>query len=415
METSNNTVSPQTIFSWALYDFANTIFSMNVISLYFALWVTVDMAGEDIFYSVALSGSLILAAIVEPITGAMSDVYGRRIPFLFFFTAICCLFTALIGTANSLLVGLALFVVANVGYEVANVFYNALLPEISTKENIGRISGYGVALGYVGTIFGLLLTKPFLLSSGRQAVFLPTGAIFFLFAIPCLLFVKDKNCKTLSPTPSFSSAFKKSFLRIKDTFTESHKYPGLIRYLAGLFIFFNAVNTCIIFMSVYTKKVIGFSDTDIITFYIVSTIFAITGSFIFGFITDKIGSKHSLVISIFIWCSGLFIAFISNNPKMFWLAGPLIGIALGSTWVSSRALLVELCPCEKIGEVFGLYGVAGKSSSVVGSLIWGLTVLLLGTTGLLKYRIAIFLQIMFVILGWFVLRKVPGRFGNIKC
>ncbi|MFH2070322.1 MAG: MFS transporter [Elusimicrobiota bacterium] len=395
------------VLYWMLYDFANTIYSMNVVSLYFALWITVDKKGEDIFYSIALSVSMIMAAILEPLTGAMSDIHGRKIPFLLVFTLVCCVATGLIGTASTLVIGLIFFAIANTAYEAANVFYNALLYDISTKENIGRISGYGVGLGYIGTIFGLLMVKPFVVAGGRQSAFIPTSILFFLFSVPCLFLIRE-------PIPAekkiFKIEIKKALQRIKDTFRQSQKYPGVIRFVLAAFVFFNAINTCIIFMSVYTKKVIGFSDPEMVTFYIISTTFAILGSFLFGFLTDRLGAKKALSISLGIWLTGLTIAMLTASRGIFYLVGPLVGIGLGSTWVSSRALAVQIAPEGKIGEIFGLYGLAGKSSAILGSLVWGITVLAFGFLGLFKYRIAIFVQCLFIIIGWFILRGVP--YGN---
>ena len=183
------------IASWAFYDFANTIFSMNVISLYFALWVTVDHGGQDILYSVALSGSMFAVAISVPFFGAISDQTGKRVFPLTILTIISVVATALIGQSSQLLVGLFLFIIANYCYQSALVFYNGMLPDVARQSNVGMISGYGVALGYMGSIAGLLLVRPFVEAGGRSAAFLPTAILFLSFSIPCFFFVKDPNPK----------------------------------------------------------------------------------------------------------------------------------------------------------------------------------------------------------------------------
>ena len=395
-----------TIFSWLMYDFANTIFSMNVISLYFALWVTVDMKGEDILYSLALSGSMLLAALFSPIMGAISDRLEKRIPFLIFFTFICCVFTALIGLANKLFLGLLLFAIANFCYQIAAIFYNALLPQISAKGRIGRLSGYGTGLGYCGTIAGLLLVRPFVLKYGRQAAFIPTAIFFLLFSLPCFLFVKDA---LVSKRNKFELQIREAFKKTKETFVNIKKYPGLFNFLIAAFIALNAINTIIIFMSVYAKKVVGFTDSEIITFYIVSTVFAILGSFVTGFISDKFGSKRTLSIVLGLWCITTLLAAISFSKTVFWIVGPLAGICLGATWTSARALVVDLSPPQMVGEVFGFYGLAGKSASIIGPLIWGLCVWAFGFLGILRYRLAIFSLLLFLGLGFIILQKVPNN------
>ena len=395
-----------TIFSWAMYDFANTIFAMNVISLYFALWVTVDMKGEDILYSWVLSGSMLLAALSSPIMGAVSDRLGRRMPFLIFFTLICCAFTALIGLTNKLALGLLFFAVANFCYQIAAIFYNALLPQISAKNQIGRVSGYGVGFGYCGTIVGLLLVKPFVLKYGRQAAFIPTAFFFLLFSLPCFLFVKDLMVER---TDKFKIRITDSFRKVKETLTRIKEYPGLFNFLIAAFIALNAVNTIIVFMSVYIKKVIGFTDPEIITFYIVSTVFAILGSFVSGFVTDRFGSKRTLSVVLGLWCITILLAAVSFSKTIFWVVGPLTGICLGATWTSARALVVDLSPSQMVGEVFGFYGLVGKSSSIVGPLIWGLTVWAFGFLGIFKYRLAILALLLFLGAGYLFLRKVPNK------
>ena len=389
-----------------MYDFANTIFAMNVISLYFVLWVTVDMKGGDILYSWVLSGSMLLAAISSPIMGAVSDRLGRRMPFLIAFTLICCVFTALIGVANKLFLGLLFFAIANFCYQIAAIFYNALLPQVSDKGQIGRISGYGTALGYCGTIAGLLLVRPIVLKYGRQAAFIPTAVLFILFSLPCFLFVKDRS---VNKKNKFELQIRKTFRKIKETFVHIRKYPGLFNFLIASFIALNAINSIIIFMSVYTKKVIGFTDTEITNFYIVSTIFAILGSFITGFITDRLGSKRTLSIVLGLWCISVFLAAISFSKTVFWIVGPLTGICLGATWTSARALVVDLSPPQIVGEVFGFYGLTGRSAAIIGPLIWGLTVWVFGFLGILKYRLAIFSLLLFLGLGYLFLRKVPDK------
>jgi UMF1 family MFS transporter len=149
------------IASWAFYDFANTIFSMNVISLYFALWVTVDHGGQDILYSMALSSSMLAVAISAPVFGTISDQTGRRSLPLTLLTFISVLTTAVIGQTDQLWVGLLLFIVANYCYQSALVFYNGMLPDVARNSNVGVVSGYGVALGYIGSIAGLSLVAPY--------------------------------------------------------------------------------------------------------------------------------------------------------------------------------------------------------------------------------------------------------------
>jgi MFS transporter, UMF1 family len=371
------------IASWAFYDFANTIFSMNVISLYFALWVTVDHGGQDILYSIALSSSMFAVAICAPIFGTVSDQTGRRCLPLTILTIVSALATALIGQTNQLWVGLFLFVVANYCYQSALVFYNGMLPNVARQSNVGLISGYGVALGYIGSIAGLLLVQPFVDDSGRSAAFIPTAILFLLFAIPCFLFVKDIN-----PKPFYIN-IRQSFQTLKKTISNTSDHFVLLKFFIVHFLILDVVNTIIAFMSVYANKVIGFDGKQITSFLIISTIFAMLGSLIIGWLVKCKGTVFSYNLVLWLWLTALIIILISPGESLFWVAGPIAGVGMGGVWVASRAIVVELSPPEKIGEFFGIYSLAGKTASIIGPLIWGSVVWIFQDTQTLKYRAAV--------------------------
>lgn len=393
-----------TILSWALYDFANTIFAMNIISLHFALWVTLDKQGEDIFYSLALSISMSIIGISMPVIGAISDRYNRKMPFLIFGTLVCVFFTGLIGLIDKLIYGLLFFGIANIGYQIGGMFYNALLSDISSSQNIGRISGFGIGMGYVGSITGLLMVHPFVEYGGRSWAFIPTAILFLLFALPCFIFVKDKDKGKVT---SFKLGIPEAFMRLKQTFLHSKQYPGLITFLIANFIYLDAINTIILFMGVYAKKVILLQEAELVAFLVTATIFAIIGSFGAGFVTDKIGPKKALSLVIGLFTGIILLAGFSFNKYIFWVVGPVAGICMGSVWVTARALMVDLSPQEKVGEFFGLYGLTGKFASIIGPLVWGLVVWGFDFLGILKYRLAVLSLLIFFITGFIILQKVP--------
>jgi UMF1 family MFS transporter len=398
------------IFSWATYNFASTIFSMNVITLYFALWVVVDMHGEDIYYSFALSGSMLFSALSAPIFGAISDKIGKRMPFLILFTILSCIFTALIGFSTNIVMGLIAFSIANFGYQLSNVFYDTLLASVSQYKKIGQVSGIGVGFGYFGTILGLVLVGPFALHYGRPAAFIPTAILFFLFSLPCFIFVKDKRSYLRNKIVSESrNTIITAFAKIKETVVNIKKYSEILRFLIAAFIFLNAIDAVFIFMSVYAKRVVGFGDSEILVLYIFSSVFAILGAFSIGVITDKLGAKRTLMGVLCLWCVAAFLVIISWSKYNFYIIGPLVGISLGGTWTASRTMLVDLAPVHMIGEFFGFYGLIGKTAAIVGSLIWGICVLVFGFLGMLKYRIAVTALLLFLIIGLVILQKVPTK------
>lgn len=389
-------------FSWALYDFANTIFSMNIISLYFVLWLTVDKNCPELYYSLVLAASVLFAGLGMPLIGHISDILKRRVPFLIAFTCGCVFFTILMGLTQTVAFALIFFFFANLFYQLAIVSYNTLLVRVSTTQNVGRTSGLGVSLGYLGAILGLHLVRPFLQSNGIQATFIPTALLFLFFAIPAFIFIKD------SPHPRTSlvqlqagSIFTKLIADIK----ELRQSRPVSNFLISMFLCLNAVNTVIIFMAIYAKQVMQFSVTKVIYFMSISSIFAIFGSYGCGYLVDKWGSKKTLLTTMKLWCLALFLAAISTEPWMFWIVGPLSGICLGCTWVSARTLLLELTPREKVGQMFGLFGLAGKFSAIIGPVTWGLIVYTFSFLGSFKYRLAIASVLAFMLAGYFVLKR----------
>lgn len=413
------------VWGWISYDFANTIYSMNVVSLYFSLWITVDNGREDIWVSLANSLSMLMVALSLPGLGVISDRYRRRMPFLLGLTLSCVLFTSLISVvgwtvpSSGWRVGLALsfFVLANYSYQGGLVFYNALLPQVSPPRLMGRVSGYGTAMGYLGAIVGLALVMPFsrgrlfgwaiplIAGGGRVATFLPTGIFFLLFSLPTFLLVREDGEGRVLPQISRREVWGKVWEGVSNT----KRYPGVLRFLIAKYLYEDAIATVIIFMGVYGNKVMGFSDSVLVPFLMVSTSGAIIGSLGFGRLTDRIGPKRTLSLVLVGWILSLGALILCSAPFLFWIIGSLIGAFLGGTWASSRPLLVDLVPQEMLGEFFGLYSLSGKLAAVAGPLIWGGVVLLFRPLGLVRYKFAIASLILMLAAGLVVLCGVPSR------
>lgn len=379
---------------------------MNIITLYFPLWVTVDKGGEDIVYSSALSLSMVMVALSMPLLGGLSDRMGRRMPFLVGLTLLSVFSTALIGACNHLTLGLVFFILANYGYHAALVPYDALLPQVSRGFSVGKVAGIGVALGYIGAIAGIVMVKPFVTEAGRASSFIPTAFLFLVFSLPCFFFVKEERKKM--DTIRWRT-MKEEFTHIKETLSQTKKYPGLLPFLIANFLYCDAVNTVIAFMAVYAHQVAGFDDAMIRNLLIVSTVFAAIGSLIFGWITDRWGAKRTLTAVLYLWIVTLVAAIASFSPLTFWLVGFLVGCALGGTWVSARALVLDLSPPEKIGEIYGLYNMGGKFGFILGPLVWGFVVLVFEDLNTIKYRIAVGSLLLFLLAGLYLLKKVPDK------
>jgi UMF1 family MFS transporter len=414
------------IFSWAFYDFANTIYSMNVVSLYFSLWITVDNGREDILVSAANSISMALVMLTMPLLGAISDQLRRRMPFLMALTGGCILCTALIGLVGGSGLGvdtrvwaaLFFFTLANYAYQGGLVFYNAILPEVSTPRTMGRISGYGVALGYLGAIVGLVLVMPFnrgsvlgleipfIAGGGRVATFVPTALFFLLFSLPIFLFVREKAPGGESRS---QTDWKEGFRRVGSFFLHHRRYPGVARFLVAKFFYENGISAVIIFMAVYAVKVMSFTDEGVMLFLLVSTTAAVIGSYICGLLVDRWGAHRALRAVLLGWVLSLALVLAAGSRPLFWTAGGLIGIFLGGTWTASRPLMVSLVPEEMLGEFFGLYAFSGKAAAIVGPLVWGLVVVGFSGLGILKYTLAVGALLLLILIGLVILWSVPGK------
>ena len=391
------------ILGWALYDFANTIFSMNVISRYFPLWVTEDNNAPDIYYSAALSLSMLLVALSVPVLGAISDQTGRRSRPLTAVTVGCVLATAAISAAPSLLAGLALFVVANYCYQAAIVFYDSLLPSVARGSSVSRVAGYGVSLGYAGAIAGLLAVMPVYEAYGRQATFLPTAALFFIFALPCFAWVRDGKDGASVVRVDIASGFRK----VAATFMEIRKRRDLFVFLLANFLILDGVNTVIAFMSIYAKKVIGLEGGQLTFFLVMSTVGAAVGALFWGWASARFGPHKTLQGVCGLWIFTLVLAAVSRGRGEFWAVGPLAGLSMGGIWVCGRVMIVSLSEPGMIGECFGFFNLAGKFASILGPLAWGAIVAVFAPLGgTIQHRLAVLSLALFIGAGWILLRRV---------
>ncbi|MBI4436920.1 MAG: MFS transporter [Candidatus Omnitrophica bacterium] len=395
------------MLAWSTYDLANTLFSINILSLYFPLWVTQDRGGSDLLYAVATSVSIFVASLLMPFLGALSDHLQRRMIFLVPTTFLCVMATALLSRISSLGWGLFFFGIANVGYQLGLLFYDALLPEVGSKETIGKVSGLGVSLGYCGTLIGLAIVRPFVLTQGYQAAFLPTALFFLLFSLPCFLIVRDLSPAFLSPSFSLLHATSQRFKKGMEHFK---KGTPLRPFVKAHFFSLMAIQPVILFMSVYTQKVIGLNDREMITFFFLTTLFAIVSAFVAGIFTDRFGAKRILLLSLGGWCAGFLCAILATLRWHFWFTGGLIGTVMGSTWVASRVLVIRFTSREYLAEVFGCLGLIGRLAAITGPLVWGSVVWLFKSHFPWNYRGALFcLLVWMTIAFWILLKKVPGE------
>jgi UMF1 family MFS transporter len=337
----------------------------------------------------------------------MSDRVGRRKPFLAFFTLACIAGTAVIGLVDIRL-GLVAFAIANFAYQAALIYYDALLPDVARPLARGRLSGIGVALGYCGTLLvgGLLLLGLTIENDqSTPSTFVLVAALFLVFAGPLFLWVREQ-ARAGMPFSAIDAV--SSWSQLGTTIRNAAAVPGLLRFIVARFFYSDPVNTAIAVMSAFAVHAVGFTEGQALQVLLILTVVAVLASFGWGFLSDRWGPRRTLFAVLATWAVGLAIiaSFLSTIP--FLIAGALLGAGLGGVGVVDRLMLLRLAPAERIGEMFGLYGLVGKFSAVVGPIVYGTIVAtLLEVLDRGAYQVAIASLFVLLLIGTWILRGVP--------
>ncbi len=385
MSEQNSVPSRKTIFAWCLYDWGNSAFTTLVVTFVYGTYFTKEIAPNitrgTFLWSQAIGLSAIIIALLAPLLGGMADRSNSKKPFLIIATLICILATAGLtfvapGSAHAPFWSLFIFVIANVAYELGIVFYNAFLPDLADKENIGRISGYGWGLGYAGGIFSLLLAFGLLVQDNAllqiskvdglqyRATNLLVAGWFLLFSLPLFLSApreKKRPRGTIAPLADF----KKKLATLRS-------YRETVKFLIAHLIYNDGLVTVFAFGGIYAAGTFGMSFQEVIWFGIVLNIAAGIGAFCFGFMDDLYGGKKTVLFSLAALSGGTLFAVFAQSKEAFWLAGIMIGIFTGPTQSASRSLMARFSPSRQRAEFFGFYTLSGKLTSFLGPILLGL-------------------------------------------
>ena len=364
------------IFAWTLFDFANTGFYVVMISVVFpAFFNDVIAGGNEAYWGRAISASMLITALIGPLLGSMADATNRKKLYLGLFTTACVVATAaMYGTGpGTLMLAVSLLIVANIGFEGGTIFYDAFLPEITTPEHYSRVSGYGFAMGYLGSLVILGIILPILSAEGRtiddvRLTFIIAAGFFALFSLP-LFFRLTEHRRAI---PNEDRLLLVGYRRLRQTFTHIRHYQGVRRFLLAFFVYNDSILTVIAFASIYGSETLKLEMTELIMFFMVVQVTSIVGSLLFGRITANIGARQAIIITLFIWLGITIAAFLVDSKTGFFVIGGVAGIALGSSQSCSRTLMALLTPSDKKTEFFGFYdGFFGKASATLGPLIYG--------------------------------------------
>ncbi len=402
--------------AWAMYDFANTIFSFVVVSGAIGLWLTeTGQFGErdgNFLLSIGIVASVGLNAMVSPILGALSDRGGQRLPFLLAFTALCVGATGFIADIGAT-GGLVLFIVANFAYQASLIYYDTTLRTVSHAASRGTLSGIGVGVGYMGTIVSGLAI--FLFDVPVEDRFRLASVLFAVFAIPIFVFVKESPTGERLSRADLTGSFGQVFRSIE----HARAVPGLGRFLLGRFFYSDAVNTVIVVMSVVTVHAMGMTPTVANLVLLGLTVVAVAASFGWGRLVDTWGPKRTLMLVLFSWAVGLVVGGISIGIGgavgigLFLVAGAILGSGLGGVQVADRVFMLRLSPPAQLGEFFGLYGLVGKGSQVIGQLLYGLILLwTFDTLGNGAYQLAVLSLLVTMLIGAWLIRPVSDEWSG---
>lgn len=417
MQRSNS----RAIAAWASYDWANSAFTTLVVTFIYAAYFSDAFASTPErglqLWSYGITVSALLIAILSPILGAAADQGGLRRRYLLIATAICVVFTALLtfvrpDAPHSVLKALSIFVVANVAFEVAMVFYNAFLPSLTGPDRMGRVSAIGWSVGYAGgllcmliALIGFVSDEPWFglsVAEGFQyrATNLLAAAWFAVFCVPMFLWVKDEARSTSKPGIGATVA------ALRATFRSLRRYRETFRFLLARLIYNDGMVTIIAFGSIYAMGTFGMSLQEVTLFGIVLNVAAGLGAFAFGYVDDRIGGRNTILISLVALALAVTIAAVAPSKLWLWVAAIIIGLFLGPNQSASRSLMGRFTPERHNSEFFGFYAFSGKATAFAGPLILGQLAVLAGQ------RVALSSVIGFFVVGGLLLLGVDEAAGE---
>ena len=362
------------VVGWVLYDVASLIFTINILSLYFPLWVVEDAGGRDSHVGLANGLSVAVILLLAPLLGVLADHVPRRVPVLLATTLISAALTAGLGHGG-LMLSLVLFALANIAFGCGLIFDDALLSVVSTPQTRGRISGYGIGAGFGGALIGIA-TGLIILGvdeTAKPLLFKVTAALFLLGALPLFFWLREPPRR---PAARVNFAVVRADLRA--TLDRVRAYDGMGRFLIGRIFYNDAANTIFAFMGIYAVKEVGFSETEAQLVLLVGILAGPIGAIWAGRAADHAGAKVTLDRLLWLWTAVLaavaLIPALGLPSWLFWLVTPWGGVAFGGTATVDRTLLVHLAPPRYLGQFFGLFAMTGRLSAVAGPLLWAATV-----------------------------------------
>jgi UMF1 family MFS transporter len=399
------------IISWTLFDFANSSYSAVIAAVIFPVYYASVVVGNreglgDLWWGRAISAGMAIVALSSPLLGGIADYGGLRKKFLFIYTAVSV--SAIAGLSiiekGMVLEGFLLIVVAGLGMEGGLVFYNSFLPRIAPPEYQGRVSAWGFMVGYAGSIISLLIALPLIKTGHYKATWVMVAIFFAICSVPAFLFLPKDTKGKCTLVDAGLRGLRYSLKTLKEI--RDRKEPG--KFLFSYLIYEDGVNTVIVFSSIFAATTLGFQPQELILLYLIVQATALFGSFVMAKPIDVWGPKKVVMTSLVIWTFVATVAFFVQTKGQFWLLASFAGLGLGTVQAASRAFYTQFVPAGKEAEYFGVYSLVGKSSAIVGPLVFGQVSMAFGSQ-----RPAILSVAVFFLAGLIVLHFVKGGAPNI--
>jgi len=379
----------RTIFGWAMYDFANSAFATTVLAVVFVDYFRRAVVGEApvrIFggvpgYSLWLyvfSLAMVLVVVTGPTLGALADAASRRKLFLVVLcvvgSATTCLM-ALVGPGDVLL-ALLLLVVSAYAFAAGNIFYNSFLPDVSMGDNVGRVSGLGWGLGYLGGGLCLVLNLAMISEPAWFGIpdenYLPVrlsvcvaGVWWLVFAVPMFLWVKERR----EDAPSGDVSFRRGMRSVLATLGHLRSFRTLFLFVGAFLLYSNGVEAILGAGVLFGGQELKMTQTELVKCFLMIQGVALVGSLFCGWLADRVGEKPTVLGSLVVWMAVLFWARYVDEKFEFWLMGAAVGLVMGGTQAASRSLMAVMTPARHKAEFFGFYAFGDRMAAVLGPLV----------------------------------------------
>jgi len=407
------------IYSWAMYDWANSAFATSILAGILPIYYSrvaassLDPNTATIYWSYTLTIALVLIAFLAPVIGAISDYSNKKKTFLKIFVLIGILFTALLYFINSgdWLYASFIFILANLGFALADIFYNSLLKFIARSDDVDRVSTLGYAIGYLGggLLLGINLLMFLFIKDSQLAAklcFISVSIWWAFFSIPIFKYVNEPNT---NPGPKNINYIKVGFSRTLKTFKEIRKYRQLFFFLLAFWVYNDGIGTIIKLALIYGAE-LGISSTSLLGALLATQLIGIPFTLLFGRLAGKIGSKNSIFIGLMVYTLISIMAFFITTAFHFWILALMVGTVQGGTQALSRSYFCSMVPEEKSAEFFGFYGMSSKFAGIFGPLIFAVVGTMTGSS-----RYSIVSIVVFFILGMILLAFVNEKESAGQC